>query len=85
MFFFHPQAAEAAALGLAARAQKRKALSSVPLPSMATIGSSPILYTQTIATPGEDKLTLYMLSLPSKSLLVYAKMLLMYFLSQLHF
>lgn len=45
------KAAEAAALGLAARAQKRKALGSVPLPSMATIGSSPILYTQTIATP----------------------------------
>ncbi|XP_073688039.1 formin-binding protein 4 [Garra rufa] len=45
------KAAEAAAsLGLAAKAQKRKAPSSAPLPKTVTIGSSPILYTQPIAT-----------------------------------
>uniref|UniRef100_A0A8C2JGP9 Formin binding protein 4 n=1 Tax=Cyprinus carpio TaxID=7962 RepID=A0A8C2JGP9_CYPCA len=45
------KAAEAAAsLGLAAKAQKRKAPGSVPLPKTVTIGSSPILYTQPIVT-----------------------------------
>ncbi|KAL1247625.1 hypothetical protein QQF64_023001 [Cirrhinus molitorella] len=45
------KAAEAAAsLGLAAKAQKRKAPGSAPLPKTVTIGSSPILYTQPIAT-----------------------------------
>ncbi|XP_016115516.1 formin-binding protein 4 isoform X3 [Sinocyclocheilus grahami] len=43
-------AEEAASLGLAAKAQKRKAPGSVPLPKTVTIGSSPILYTQPIAT-----------------------------------
>ncbi|XP_016423775.1 formin-binding protein 4-like [Sinocyclocheilus rhinocerous] len=43
-------AEEAASLGLAAKAQKRKAPGSVPLAKTVTIGSSPILYTQPIAT-----------------------------------
>uniref|UniRef100_A0A671RDL7 Formin-binding protein 4-like n=1 Tax=Sinocyclocheilus anshuiensis TaxID=1608454 RepID=A0A671RDL7_9TELE len=45
-------AEEAASLGLAAKAQKRKTPGSVPLPKTVTIGSSPILYTQPIATAG---------------------------------
>ncbi|XP_067293343.1 formin-binding protein 4 [Pseudorasbora parva] len=45
------KAAEAAAsLASAAKGQKRKAPGSVPLPKTVTIGSSPILYTQPIAT-----------------------------------
>ncbi|XP_077067101.1 formin-binding protein 4 [Siphateles boraxobius] len=45
------KAAEAAAsLASAAKAQKRKAPGSVPLPKTVTIGSSAILYTQPIAT-----------------------------------
>ncbi len=81
---FIPQAAEAAAsLGLAAKAQKRKAAGSVPLPKMATIGSSPILYTQSIVTTGENKRLLHALVF-SKSILSCGKMLFLMLLLFIH-
>ncbi len=79
-----PQAAEAAAsLGLAAKAQKRKAPGSVPLPKTATIGSSPILYTQPIVTAGENKRLLHA-SVFSKSILSCGKVLFLMFLLFIH-
>lgn len=81
---FFPQAAEAAAsLGLAAKAQKRKAPGSVPLPKMATIGSSPILYTHPIVTTGENKPLLHALVF-SKGILSCGKMLFLMFLLFIH-